>query len=169
MNNTIIENRESTENKKLVADEKAKELQNQLILMVTRQTEYTYEEAKDKLLIHNNDYMKVIKEFMNIDDCKKEEKKSTNQQIYTEIRHLMDDAAINFRKEQEYKKQKEDYINAVKARRKYILEQANIKAKEAREAKEDTKEVNEETKEAREETKEETKEENEEETNDVAF
>ena len=35
--------------------------------MVTRQTEYTYEEAVEKLKIHNNDYMKVIKEFMNID------------------------------------------------------------------------------------------------------
>jgi hypothetical protein len=123
------------EEDRIIKEEKTKELQNQLILMITRQTEYTYDEAKDKLLLHNNDYMKVIKEFMNIDTSKKEEKKTTNQVIYAEIRHLMDDAATNYRKQQDYKKQKESYFNAMKTRKEYILADANEKAKQARDKK----------------------------------
>lgn len=80
--------------------EKEKEIQKQLVLMVTRQTEYSFEEAEQKLLEHNNDYIKVIKESMNIIP-KEKEKKTTNQQIYTEIRGLMDAAASNHRNIQE--------------------------------------------------------------------
>ena len=80
--------------------EKEKEIQKQLVLMVTRQTEYSFEEAEQKLLECNNDYIKVIKEFMNIKP-KTNKKKTTNQQIYTEIRELMDAAATNHRNIQE--------------------------------------------------------------------
>lgn len=117
-------------------EDKAKELQNQLILMVTRQTEYSYDEAKDKLILHNNDYMKVIKEFMNIDNKKTNNNKTTNQQIYTEIRSMMDDAASNYRKQQEYNKQKEQYMMAINAKKQYIIEQANKKIKQQKEEKE---------------------------------
>ena len=56
--------------------------------------------------------------------------KTTNQQIYSEIRGLMDDAATNYRKQQEYNKKKEEYINSVNAKKKNIMEQANQKLKE---------------------------------------
>jgi len=57
--------------------------------MIIRQTNYTDEEARDKLIEHNNDSMTVIREYM---DIKKEPntKKTLNQQIYKEIRKQLD-------------------------------------------------------------------------------
>ena len=40
--------------------------QKLLIEMVMRQTEYTYEEAYNKLLEHNNNYLMVIRDYMGI-------------------------------------------------------------------------------------------------------
>ena len=63
--------------------------QDDLIQMIIRQTNYTDEEARDKLIEHNNDSMTVIREYMGI---KKESntKKTLNQQIYKEIRKQLD-------------------------------------------------------------------------------
>jgi cell fate (sporulation/competence/biofilm development) regulator YlbF (YheA/YmcA/DUF963 family) len=63
--------------------------QDDLIQMIIRQTNYTDEEARDKLIEHNNDSMTVIREYMGI---KKEPntKKTLNQQIYKEIRKQLD-------------------------------------------------------------------------------
>ena len=89
--------------------------QDALIEMVMRQTNYTYEESKYHLENNNNDYMKVIREALGISDKKKEEPITTiNQQIYKEIRGLMDSASINYRIGQEREKKKQDAIMMLK-------------------------------------------------------
>jgi hypothetical protein len=85
-------------------------LQEELCNMIMRQTNYTEDETIEKLKEHNNNYMQVIKEYMCADtENKIEEKpkdKSVNQEIYSQIRHLMDDAASSYRikKENEEKR-----------------------------------------------------------------
>jgi Tfp pilus assembly PilM family ATPase len=65
---------------------------------VISQTNYTEEEAKEKLRLFNCDYMKVIKDYMGIPD-KKEEKnvKSVNQEIFRQIRKKLDNSMKEYR------------------------------------------------------------------------
>ena len=73
--------------------------------MILRQTDYTREEAKEKL--ENNDYdvMKTIKDYM-LNGKESELKKiktettSTNQVLMKELRVLMDDVNTGFEKRQ---------------------------------------------------------------------
>jgi hypothetical protein len=71
---------------------------NYLVEMIVRQTTLSEKEAAEKLKEHNFDYVKVIEEFMGIDKRKKVQSKtlSVNQQIYKEIRTVMDDGAFNY-------------------------------------------------------------------------
>ena len=71
--------------------------EEEIIDIVLRQTTLTRDEAIEKLKIFNNDYIKVIKDFMGIVDKKKEKQLTINQQIYKEIRTVLDEAATNFR------------------------------------------------------------------------
>ena len=67
-----------------------------------RQTDYTEEQALEKLQKHNSDAMAVIREFMG--GGKKiinTENKSVNQQIYGEIRTFMDTAAATYKAKKE--------------------------------------------------------------------
>ncbi len=78
---------------------------NEVIQIVCRQTELTEEEAKDRLEKEQYNYMKVLNDYFGIKDISKNKNRlstlSTNQQIYGEIRNLMDSGARSFRKEQE--------------------------------------------------------------------
>ena len=69
-----------------------------LIEMVMRQTTLTFDEAKAQLEIHNNNYIIVIKQSLGIKPKVETELKTVNQQIYTEIRGLMDLASDTHRK-----------------------------------------------------------------------
>ena len=81
----------------------------ELALMVTRQTDLTLDEAKEKLKENNYNYITVIKNEMGI--IKKEKDVGTiNQTIYKEIRTLMDDGCKSYRAKQEYEKKKQEYI-----------------------------------------------------------
>ena len=77
--------------------------------MILRQTDYSIETATQKLQQHNNDVMAVIREYMapaptaTAKDLKKGTTVSVNQQIYKEIRGMMDAAAKTY----EMKKQNE--------------------------------------------------------------
>ena len=66
--------------------------------MIMRQTNYDKDIAQKKLTEHNNDYMQVIREYMT--PTKKKTvcttKLSVNQQVYKEIRGMMDDAAKKY-------------------------------------------------------------------------
>ena len=65
----------------------------------------TEEEAKDRLEKEQYNYMKVLNDYFDIKDTSNNKNRmstlSTNQQIYGEIRNLMDSGARSFRKEQE--------------------------------------------------------------------
>ena len=102
---TIVnDNTEARENLKQLYDSITEPL-NELIQIVCRQTELTEEEAKDRLEKEQYNYMKVLNDYFGIKDTSKNKNRmstlSTNQQIYGEIRNLMDSGARSFRKEQE--------------------------------------------------------------------
>ena len=81
----------------------------EMALMVTRQTNLSIDEAKEKLKENNYNYMSVIKNNMGI--VKKERESHTiNQRIYKEIRSLMDDGCKKYRQKQDYEKKKKEYI-----------------------------------------------------------
>lgn len=82
----------------------------EMALMVTRQTELSLEEAKDKLKENNYDYMSIIKNEMGIEKKKDKNSGTINQKIYKEIRTLMDDGCKSYRAKQEYEKKKQEYI-----------------------------------------------------------
>ncbi len=71
----------------------------QVINLVKSQTNYNDEQIKKKLIEWNNDYMSVIKEYLNPNfQNKKKPKKnlSTNQRMMTEIRNFMDEASQTY-------------------------------------------------------------------------
>tara|TARA_R110001599_G_scaffold110496_2_gene274412 strand:+ start:130 stop:492 length:363 start_codon:yes stop_codon:yes gene_type:complete len=85
----------------------------EMALMVTRQTELSLEEAKDKLKENKYDYISVIKNEMGIEKKIDKDSGTINQKIYKEIRTLLDDGCKSYRANQEYKKKKEEYIEKI--------------------------------------------------------
>ena len=92
-----------------------------LVDVVLRQTDYTEEKAIEKLKEHNNDIIAIVREYMCGTAIKKPQtidttNKSMNQQIYGEIRNLMDDAAKTYKAKKDLEKRREDYIAFMQAR-----------------------------------------------------
>lgn len=84
----------------------------EIINLVMRQTDYNEEQVIDKLKQWNNNYINVIKEYLNPNfnkTVKKEKPKTLNQQMMGEIRNFMDDVYIKF----ENRKRYNEYINTV--------------------------------------------------------
>lgn len=71
----------------LKALETEKDLSCELIEIITRQTNYTREIAKQKLQEFNNDHLLVIKDYLGIPIKKSEPIKSINQEIYKQMRN----------------------------------------------------------------------------------
>lgn len=95
--------------------------EREVINLVMRQTDYTEEQSKEKLKQWNNNYINVIKEYLNpeFQNKKQEAKPQTlNQQMLGEIRTFMDDVYIKF----ENRKRYNQYINVLNQARE---EQAN--------------------------------------------
>jgi hypothetical protein len=68
---------------------------------VLRQTDYTEEMALAKLAALDNDVVKVVREYLTGSATKASntsQKISVNQQIYKEIRTMMDDASMTYEK-----------------------------------------------------------------------
>jgi hypothetical protein len=64
------------------------------VQVVLRQTDYTYDEAREKLLLYNNDVMAVIRAYLKQGltvETPLIKPLSMNQQIYKEIRTFMDE------------------------------------------------------------------------------
>ena len=80
-----------------------KEALKDKIAIITSQTNYTQEEAKYKLSECNGDHIKVIKNFMGIEDKKEKRLVSVNQEIYRQLRHKMDDSVRDYNKKQQDK------------------------------------------------------------------
>ena len=66
--------------------------------MIMRQTNYDQTTAREKLTEHQNNVMQVIREYLKGGKTEQSTvtKLSTNQQIYKEIRGMMDDAAKTY-------------------------------------------------------------------------
>ena len=66
--------------------------ENELIRIICTQTSYTDEEAKEKLVLFDNNYISVIKDFLNIPLEKKKPIESLNQEIYKQIRYKLNES-----------------------------------------------------------------------------
>jgi len=71
------------------------------IQMIMRQTTYTDIEAREKMLLFNNDPILVIKDFMGISEKKTVAISSLNQEIYKQLRSKLDASISEFNKKQE--------------------------------------------------------------------
>jgi hypothetical protein len=81
------------------------------IQMIMRQTDYTAEIARDKLKLHNDDPIKVIKDYMGIVEKPKPAPKSLNQEIYRQLRRKLDDSIRDFNAKQDNKLMHEINMN----------------------------------------------------------
>jgi len=62
------------------------------IHIVCNQTNYTEEEAKEKLVLFQNDPIAVIKDFLGIPQKKQKQIESLNQEIYRQFRHKLNES-----------------------------------------------------------------------------
>ena len=71
--------------------------------MILRQTDYSEEEAKNKLKEFNYDHIQVIKSYLGITEKKAPPIKTVNQEIYKQIRYRLDSnmREYNLRKERD--------------------------------------------------------------------
>lgn len=75
-------------------------MEDEGISIILRQTDLSEQEAKQLLENHKGDYMKALESYYGIKKVVKIPS-TINQQIYNEIRNVMDDAAFKFYKERE--------------------------------------------------------------------
>lgn len=102
--------------------------EKEVINLVMRQTDYTEEQAKEKLKQWNNNYINVIKEYLNpnFHNQKKEEKpKTLNQQMLGEIRSFMDDVYIKFENRKRYN-QYLNVLNEARSKANNVNDNANV-------------------------------------------
>jgi len=101
------------------SDMRAQQHLNNLKDIVMRQTDYSEEQALEKLKEHNKDVIAIVREFMGVStkttkDTKNNNNTSVNQQIYGEIRNLMDTAAASYKAKKEaeerYEQRRQLYI-----------------------------------------------------------
>ena len=67
------------------------------IKTIISQTNYTENVARDKLREFNNDFMKVLKDYMGIENQKLSPVKSINQEIYKQLRTNLDQTSKAYR------------------------------------------------------------------------
>jgi hypothetical protein len=75
----------------------ANNINEEAVDIVLRQTTLSRDEVIERLSKNENNYLNVIEEFMGINKNKQKNIITVNQQIYKEIRSVMDGAANNFR------------------------------------------------------------------------
>ena len=85
--------------------EDTNKLDDEKIQIIMRQTDYTFETSREKLIENDYDHLKVIRNYFGIVDKKPTAVKSTNQEIYRQIRSKLDVSMreYNERKEKEEK------------------------------------------------------------------
>jgi bisphosphoglycerate-dependent phosphoglycerate mutase len=83
--------------------------------LVLRQTDYTEDIAHKKLIEHDLDVMKILREYMNISKVPVKDNKSTNQRMYGEFRKFLDDASKSHYKQKEFEELRQKYIQHVLA------------------------------------------------------
>jgi hypothetical protein len=115
----------TVDKKTILAQERIEKIKNEYIQLICRQTDLTEEESRNKLEESNYNYMLVLNEYFKIEskDDKEAENKTTNQEIYGQIRNLMDTGAKKFRMEQERVEQ----IKKMNEMREKMMKEKNIK------------------------------------------
>lgn len=115
----------TVDKKTILAQERIEKIKNEYIQLICRQTDLTEEESRNKLEENNYNYMLVLSEYFKIEskDDKEAENKTTNQEIYGQIRNLMDTGAKKFRMEQERVEQ----IKKMNEMREKMMKEKNIK------------------------------------------
>jgi len=73
-----------------------------IIDLVCSQTDYTREEAEEKLKNRNYNYLDVIKEYLNPNRKPVQQTKTLNQQIFSNIRGFMDSGSKELLRQKEY-------------------------------------------------------------------
>jgi hypothetical protein len=63
--------------------------ETELVKMIMRQTDYTEDIAREKLIENKYDVILVIKKFMGLNDKQPETIKSVNQEIYKQLRYKL--------------------------------------------------------------------------------
>ena len=69
--------------------------ENELIQMIMRQTDYTEDVSREKLIENNYNSLLVIKKYMGLDNKPKEIIKSVNQEIYKQLRYKLHNPNAN--------------------------------------------------------------------------
>ena len=99
----------------------------EIISLIIRQTNYDEEKAKERLVFWKNNYLDVIKEYMNPKYVKETKKKdrggSINQQVWGEIRNFLDEGV----RLQERRKLYQQYIMKKRLERENALKDGNKK------------------------------------------
>ena len=85
--------------------------------LVMRQTDYTAEQAMEKIQEHKGEVVVILREYMGPPAVIEERKLSTNQSLYKEMRGMMDDAAATHRLKAEFEKRKEVWKEQVMKQR----------------------------------------------------
>jgi hypothetical protein len=67
------------------------------IQKIMAQTTYNEAQSIEKLMEFNNDYVKVIRDYMGIPEKKERKVTSINQEIFRQIRINLDDSMKNYR------------------------------------------------------------------------
>ena len=117
VNNTV-------DNRNVLAMNKRMEMLRDLVM---RQTDYTEEQAMDKIKEHKGDVVVILREYMGPAAVIEERKLTVNQTIYKEMRGMMDDAAATHRLKAEFDKRKEAW-------KEQMIKQREIAANNLRQA-----------------------------------
>ena len=83
------------------------EIRKQMIMMVVRQTSYDYETAEQKLIENGYNYDTVIKEYMGIKHKDEKVSNTKNQEVYRQIRNMMDEGDKQYRAKKEMQERME--------------------------------------------------------------
>ena len=92
--------------------------EKEIINLVLNQTNMDYETAKQMLEENDFNSLKVIRQHFGIKEKqeKKEDVVNVNQQVYKEIRNLMDTASKQYRIKKELEQRREEFMNFLKER-----------------------------------------------------
>ena len=68
---------------------------NNKVQIILRQTDYSEDEAREKLKNNNYDHILVIKSFLGITEKKAPQIKSINQEIYKQLRQQLSNSIVS--------------------------------------------------------------------------
>lgn len=108
----------------------SKVIDNNNVEIIMRQTNYDKVLATKKLMEWDNNYMNVIREYINPSFEKKKEKKnkSVQQNVISEIRNFMDNVSLGYEERKKIKaKQEEEKMKKQEEIKKTMLKRMDIK------------------------------------------